>query len=339
MTTTANETVRFGIIGAGVIGAAHAAAVASLPNAEATAIVEVASGAQAGRQLASTYGAHLYLDLHEMLKNEPVDIVIVCTPSGFHARDAIAAIQAGKHVVVEKPMALTLADIDQMLAVQTQTGMKLSVISQHRFDPAAQRVHALADAGQFGQVSLGIAHVPWWRSQAYYDKADWRGTERLDGGVLMNQAIHAIDLLQWFLGPVIRVVGYSGTLSHDVETEDTAVASLEVESGALAAVTATTGAYPGLGVHIEVLGSRGSAVIEDDALTYLKLDSSEASIHPAEQVAPRFGVSHAVQLADMVAAIREDRPPAVDGITARATIQTILAIRESFRTGREVVIA
>ncbi|HET8840071.1 MAG TPA: Gfo/Idh/MocA family oxidoreductase, partial [Ktedonobacteraceae bacterium] len=195
------EKMRFGLIGCGVIGPLHAEAIASLPDAQLCAVVDEVAEKASG--LATRYGARAYSNMDEMLAREQLDIVTVCTPSGLHGECACRVMRAGKHVLVEKPMEITLAAIDEMIQVQRETGVQLAVISQHRFDPAIQQVRSLVEEGAFGRLVLGNALIPWWRSQAYYDSGSWRGSWSLDGGgVLMNQSIHYIDLLQWMLGPV-----------------------------------------------------------------------------------------------------------------------------------------
>jgi predicted dehydrogenase len=278
----------------------------------------------------------------------------------MHGEHAIMAMRSGRHVIVEKPMEISRAAIDEMLRVQQQTGVKMAVISQHRFDAATQQVHQLLQKGAFGRLVLGTAQIPWWRSQKYYDSGAWRGTRALDGGgVLMNQSIHSIDLLQWLLGRVTRVVAYTDTLVHRMETEDVAVAVLRFASGALGAITATTGAYPGVGTRIEVFGDKGSAVIENDSLGFLHLArddqevgdygvSAQERIRTKLEGAPASGTAadpkalavatHAAQIADMIRAIREDGTPLVDGDAARHPVEIILAIYESARTGKEVVV-
>jgi UDP-N-acetyl-2-amino-2-deoxyglucuronate dehydrogenase len=284
-----------------------------------------------------------------MLAAGAVDVVTICTASGMHGEHAREAMRAGKHVIVEKPIEITLPAIDDMLRVQREMGVKLGVISQHRFDPAAQQVHELLATGAFGRLVLANAHVLWWRSQEYYDSGDWRGSWALDGGgVLMNQSIHSIDLLQWFMGPVRSVCAYTDTLAHRMETEDTAVAVLRFVSGALGSIAATTSAYPGVSTRLEILGSEGSAVIENDRLRFLYLQREGGlavgpyGLETPENVQPGSqkpeGDAHAQQIADIIRAIHRDETPPVDGAAARHDVEIILAIYESARTGREVVL-
>jgi UDP-N-acetyl-2-amino-2-deoxyglucuronate dehydrogenase len=348
------ERLRFGVIGCGVIGTTHAEAIAAVDDAELVAVCD--EDRQRAEALAARYDVRPYADLDQMLAREKLDIVNICTPSGLHSAAACAAMRSGRHVLVEKPIEITLDAIDEMLRVQKETGVKLGVVFQHRFDPASQRVHALAHDGAFGRLSLGTAQLLWWRSQKYYDSGAWRGTWKLDGGgVLMNQTIHTIDLLLWTMGPVRSVRAYADTLAHQMETEDTAVAALRFQSGALGSVVATTGAYPGVVTRLELLGDAGSAIVENDELTYLHLRREEdapagdygaapASKGPGGTEGARSNpagmgsAGHALQIADMISAVRENRPPLVDGRAARMPVELILAIYESAQTGREVVL-
>ncbi|QBD82512.1 Gfo/Idh/MocA family oxidoreductase [Ktedonosporobacter rubrisoli] len=352
---------RFGIIGGGVIGQLHAQAITSLPEAQLVAVVDIIP--ERAQKLAEMYHVRPYNDIQEMLKREQLDIVTVCTPSGQHGEHACQVMRSGRHVVVEKPMEIKRTAIEEMLHVQNETGVKLAVISQHRFDPASRQVYDLVQEQALGKLVLGNAIIPWWRSQAYYDSGAWRGTWELDGGgVLMNQSIHSIDLLQWFMGPVKSIVAYTDTLAHRMETEDAAVAILRFANGALGTISATTGAYPGNSTRIEVYGNKGSAVIEGDKLSYLHLareDSSEVGPYgisaeersrtaqanadtgpsAAQDPAALAYRGHALQLADMLRAISENGTPLVDGYAARHPTEIILGIYESARLHREVTLS
>lgn len=352
------EKLRFALVGCGVIGPTHAEAINSLPDAELVAVCDIIP--ERAQKLAGKYGVTAYTSLDEMLEREKLDVVNICTPSGTHGEYACKVMLTGRHVIVEKPVEITLAAIDEMLRVQRETGVKLAVISQHRFDPASQQVHALVEEKAFGRLVMGNATIPWWRSQEYYDSGTWRGTWRLDGGgVLMNQSIHSIDLLQWFMGPVKSIFAYTDTLAHRMETEDVAVAVLRFASGALGTIAATTGAYPGVTTRIEVFGDKGSAIIENDDLGYLHLardDKEVVSDYGANKKATtskeadKSGATaqdpaavsyegHALQIADMIRAIRENGTPLVDGYAARRPVEIILGIYESARTQKEVILS
>ncbi len=350
------DKLRFAIIGCGVIGPTHAEAIAVQLDAQLVAVADLLL--ERAEKLAVRYTVAAYGDPAEMLARKRPDVVCVCTPSGMHGQHACLAMRAGAHVIVEKPIEITLPAIDEMLRVQEETGVKLAVISQHRFDPASQRVQALAQEGAFGRLVLGSVQVPWYRTQEYYDSGAWRGTWALDGGgVLMNQAIHSIDLLQWLMGPVRSIHAYTDTLAHRMETEDVAVAVLRFANGALGTIAATTGAYPGVTTRIELFGDRGSAIIADDRLEYLRLardddqpvgpygvgaeqrTTESAGGAGVQQAALGSSTTHALQIADMIRAIREHGTPLLDGKGGRHAVEIILGIYESARTGQEVVLA
>jgi predicted dehydrogenase len=350
------ERVRFGVLGCGVIGPTHAAAIAGLPDAELVAVAD--STPERAEALAAQYGAHAYGTLEAMLARAQLDVVNVCTPSGMHGAHAVQVMRSGRHVMVEKPMEIRREAIEEMLRVQEETRTKLAVIFQHRFVPASQEVHALVQEGALGRPVLGNAHEPLWRSQAYYDSGAWRGTWALDGGgVLMNQAIHSIDLLQWLMGSVQSAYALTGTLAHQMETEDTAVAVLRFANGALGTIIGTTAAYPGVTSRVELFGERGSIAIENDQLRFLHLarDEGEAPAYgrppqPASRTARHLGTGttsdpaavttspHSAQIADMIRAVRDGGTPLVDGREGRRAVDIILSIYESARTGREVAV-
>jgi predicted dehydrogenase len=347
--------LRWGIVGCGVIASTHAAALAGLPAVELRAVADVHP--ERARALAAQYGVTPYSDLQEMLDREPLDVVTVCTPSGLHGRHACQIMRTGRHVLVEKPLEIRRAAMDEMLRVQQDMGVLLAVISQHRFDPASRQVRERLAAGDLGRLVLGSAQVPWWRAQAYYESGAWRGTARLDGGVLLNQAIHTIDLLLWLLGPVHSLAAYTATRAHRMEAEDVAVAVLRFTNGVLGTIAATTGAYPGHAARLEVYGDQGSAIIENDQLRLLHLARDDAAtVGPYGQAlttpresgagpgaAPNPAAvpvsTHALQIADLIRAIEEGGTPLVDGQAARQPVDLILAIEESARTHREVILA
>ncbi|HTI15855.1 MAG TPA: Gfo/Idh/MocA family oxidoreductase [Dictyobacter sp.] len=350
------EKLRFGIVGCGVIGPTHAAALASLSD-DAVLVAAADIVPEKAQAFAEKYHCKAYSSLEEMLESEQLDVVDVCVPSGLHGELACKVMRSGRHVIVEKPMEITHERIEEMLRVQRETGRKMAVISQHRFDDAAVQIHKLVQENAFGRLVLGNAAIPWWRSQKYYDSGAWRGTWALDGGgILMNQSIHSIDVLQWLMGPVKSIRAYTDTLVHKMETEDVAVAVLRFENGALGTISATTGGYPGATTRIEIFGDRGSAIIENDRLGYLHLARDDA-----EEIGPYGGAkrqtgageeggatasdpaalkasTHAMQIADMINAIREDKQPAIYGELARHPVDIILGVYESARTGKEVTL-
>jgi UDP-N-acetyl-2-amino-2-deoxyglucuronate dehydrogenase len=355
------ERLRFGILGCGVIGPHHAKAIAGLEGAELVAVADVVP--ELAEELAGEYGCAHYSGLEEMLAGVDLDAVCVCTPSGMHADGATTALEAGKHVVIEKPVDVTLEAADRLIGVQRATGGRVAVVSQHRFDAATQAVHGALARGEFGRLTSGSADVRWWRSQSYYDSGGWRGTWELDGGgVLINQAIHSIDLLQGLMGRVVEVTAYTGLIAHErIEVEDTAVAILKFANGALGTIVATTAAFPGLTTRIAVHGDRGSAIIDDDVLTYFHAaregQGGEAygaggGENQAELVMQRYGdgpsgpgagadpkslsMAHRDQIQDFIEAVGQGREPLVNLREGRRPLAIIQGIYESARTGRPV---
>jgi predicted dehydrogenase len=261
--------VRFAVLGCGVIGAQHARAISDLGD-QAQLVLAVDPVPASARRLAEVHGIEAETEVAAALARPDIDAVAICTPSGSHADLAIASLRAGKHVVVEKPVDVTVEAADRLLEAERSTGRRITVISQHRFDESSRLVHHAVVDGRFGTLTSGVASVAWWRSQAYYDSGQWRGTLRWDGGgAVMNQSIHTVDLLIWMLGEPIEVYAVTARLAHTgIEVEDTCVATIRFASGALGTVHATTAAYPGLTARLQIHGSAGSAVIDDDRLVY-----------------------------------------------------------------------
>jgi UDP-N-acetyl-2-amino-2-deoxyglucuronate dehydrogenase len=257
----------FSIIGCGMIARFHARALTEVPNARVVALAD--SEVARAHKLAGELGLgedRVYAELPPLLARRDVDVVIVATPSGVHMEPAVAAAEAGKHVVVEKPLEITLERCDRIIEACDRHRVQLCTIFPSRFADANRALKAAVDAGRFGRLTLGETTCKWWRSQAYYDQGGWRGTKALDGGgALMNQAIHNVDLLAWMMGPATHVCGFAGTLAHErIEVEDTAVACLRFASGAVGVIEATTSVHPGLPKTIAIHGDRGTAVIEQE---------------------------------------------------------------------------
>ncbi|MCX2749380.1 Gfo/Idh/MocA family oxidoreductase [Arthrobacter sp. MI7-26] len=364
--------IRAAIVGCGVIGRTHAAAIREFPEVVITALVdEIAEASEALAAKIEDQGAPkpaVFLTLAEAIAAAPVDLVIVATPSGLHIQQALEALDAGKHVVIEKPLDVDLSRADEILVAAKAAeakGLVATVISQHRFDPASRVVDEARRAGRFGTLTSAVASVSWWRSQGYYDSGAWRGTWAMDGGgAIMNQGVHTVDLLLWFLGRPVEISAKTALLAHEgVEVEDTAVATLTFESGALAVLHATTAAYPGLTVRLQVMGSKGSAVIDNDDLAYFHAsdaaDPAESSAmgilgggnqaavelakYPDDKVEALdptvYPAGHVRQYRDIVAAIRAGRPAGVtvqDAVTALATVR---ALYVSSTLGQPVLIA
>jgi UDP-N-acetyl-2-amino-2-deoxyglucuronate dehydrogenase len=347
-----SKKLRFAIIGCGVIGKNHAKDIASITeNAELVAVADAVE--KSAKELAEQYDVVAYTDYNEMLKRDDIDIVNICTPSGMHAENAIACAKAGKHCIVEKPMEITLQKADKIINAFKAAGKKLAVVSQHRFDSATLAVKRDIEDGKFGKLILGTAAINWYRSQAYYDSGQWRGTWGLDGGgALMNQSIHTIDLLQSFMGPVESVFAFCETLGHErIEVEDTAVATVKFKSGAVGTIVGTTCAYPGLSTRVELFGNKGTAIIENDVLIYkrLKDEFGEVGHYGVEESIEELkdsvvggdstsmlNQSHKCQFEDMIKAIHENREPMINGTEGRAPLEIILGIYHSAKINKSV---
>lgn len=321
--------VRVALIGAGNIGATHARAIAGIAGARLAAVYGPTAGH--ARDLAAPSGANVYDDLDTMFSREPLDMVAVATPSGLHGAHGAAAARRGIHVLVEKPIEITTARADALIGEARRAGVTLGVIFQDRFKPDVCELKALLDRGALGTLLLARAQVPWWRAPEYYRESRWRGTWALDGGgVLMNQAIHTVDQLLWLCGPVARVFGRTTTECHDIEVEDTAVATLEFASGALGTLEATTCAYPGRARRIEITGSQGWAALDGDRLQR----DSPANGPPPQNVASPVvtdASAHRDAFVDFIHAFQHGTRPRCDGGDARRSVAVIEAIYESSR--------
>ena len=337
-----SQTHGFGIVGAGVIARTHAEAIASVSGAQVVAVTDVDSGRC--RNIAEVTGAAAEPHLGSLLARPDVDVVAVCVPSGLHAEVGVAAAAAGKHLVVEKPIDVTLAAADRLIEAVKQAGVTMTVISQHRFDAGLIELRRLLDEGALGQLVLGEASTKWYRSQAYYDSADWRGTWALDGGSLMNQGVHYVDLLRWCMGPVTEVTALFGTSSHQVEVEDVALAMLRFASGAVGTLVSSTAVYPGFAQRLEISGTGGSVVVEDGEIVYrgLRDEAQGPGGATATGASPPAGgldaASHAAQIADLLAAIDTGRQPAVTADSARDALEIVCAVYQSAREGRPVAL-
>jgi UDP-N-acetyl-2-amino-2-deoxyglucuronate dehydrogenase len=336
----------FGIVGTGVIAAMHAAAIATLPGARLAAVTDVAAGAAAA--FAAARGCAAEPGLDALLARPDVDVVCICVPSGLHAEVGVRAARAGKHLVVEKPIDVTLAAADRLIEAARTAGVALTVISQHRFDPGLIELKRLLGDGVLGRLVLAEASTKWYRTKGYYDSAAWRGTWAMDGGSLMNQGVHYVDLLRWCMGPVAEVTALCATQAHQVEVEDTALAIVRFGSGAVGTILSSTAAFPGFPQRLEVTGTDGTVIVEDGRIVRRAFGAGAAesqggagpetigTIGAAADPAAIEVTSHAAQIADLLAAIEEGREPAVDGRAGRDALEIVCAVYESARTGRTV---
>jgi UDP-N-acetyl-2-amino-2-deoxyglucuronate dehydrogenase len=341
----ASPEIGFGIIGLGMIAHKHAQAIAAVPGAKLVALLS--SDEKKAAEFAARYGGAPYTDLDAFLADPALQVVNICVPSGDHARYGIPAAQAGKHLMVEKPLEITVEAADRLIAACHEAGVKLAVISQRRFEPDVQQLRRALDSGLFGPLISADVFIKWYRTQEYYDSAEWRGTYRLDGGgALMNQGVHYVDVLQWLAGPVRSVRAITRTAAHKIEVEDLALALLTFENGAVGLLEASTAHYPGLPERLEISGLNGTAVVEAGKFKVweFKEPSGETvdtnSDQPGETGAKNPGDitsrGHAYQVADMVAALREGRDPAITGEDGRKPLQIIQAVYQSARENREI---
>lgn len=342
-------SLKFGIVGTGMIASVHAQVLNEIPNA--TLVGAVSRSPQRGQEFAARHECRAFADVREMTRD--VDAVSICTPSGLHLNSALEAIDAGCAVIIEKPLEITVARCRQILEAGARRGVPVAGVFQSRFLDSSRVLKAAIDDGRFGKLSLGDAYVKWYRSQEYYSHSRWKGTQLFDGGgALMNQGIHAVDLLQWFMGPVREVQARTAVRGHSgIEVEDTAVAALEFESGALGVIEGSTAAYPGFLKRIEVSGIGGTAILEEESLTTWAFteerDSDEevrrrlgpggASAGGASDPAAISSVGHRRQFEDFIGSIVEGREPFVSGDEACKAVSIIEAIYISNRTGRAVI--
>jgi predicted dehydrogenase len=341
----------FALIGCGMVGHHHVTAIRGVRGARLVAVCDVR--ADSAQQFGSEAGVPWYSDYRAMLEREPaVDIVNVCTPSGLHLEPALACIEAGKHVVVEKPLEITLDRCDRLIAAAERAGVLLATIFPSRFGPAAQQLKKAVAQGRFGRLTLGNAIVPWWRTQQYYDSGGWRGTWKLDGGgALMNQSIHAVDLVQWYLGPAKAVSAIAGCLAHErIEVEDAALVAIEWANGAFGMLLGTTAAWPGLAKRIEIAGTDGTAVMEEDSVLktwVFRKERARDTVLRERLAAGGHGTgasdpmafspeNHRRQLVDFVRALDRGTRPLVDGPEGRKSVEIILAAYKAAETGRRV---
>jgi predicted dehydrogenase len=331
----------------------HARAIAEISGAKLVACYN--RTAPKAEALAAEFGGQAYTDLDAMLAREDLHIVTVCSPSGAHMEPTVAAANAGKHVIVEKPLDVTLERCDAMIRACEEAGVKLATIFPSRFHRSSQSLKQAVEAGRFGKLTLGDAYVKWFRTQQYYDSGAWRGTWQLDGGgALMNQAIHSVDLLLWLMGDVAEVSAYTSLLAHErIEVEDVAIATLRFKSGALGVIEATTAAYPGTLKKIEIAGSHGMAILEEeDIIKWEFAEPNETDQRLREEMLGRTKTgggaadpaaighhAHAALFRSFLEALHGDTPLAIDGREGRRSVELILAIYESAKTGKKVTLS
>ena len=338
--------IRFGLVGAGAISTQHLEALDAIPGAR---IVAIASASEDRAKAAGErWGVPWTTDVDDLVERDDVDAVTISTPSGLHPGQALAALRNGKHVLVEKPIALSNMDARAVVDEARARGLVAATVSQRRFEPVVRAARDAVADGALGRIVMIVAEGFYLRPQSYYDSAAWRGTIALDGGVLMNQAIHTIDLLRWIGGPVESVAGHVATILHRMEAEDTATVSLRFASGALGTILATTCAATERPTELRIHGELGQIRLVGDEATEWEVpgrsaplaDSSAAAegVHGATATWGTNAVGYVRQYTDFVGAIRDHRDPAVTAEDGAAAVQIIVAAYESSRTGRAVAL-
>lgn len=337
--------LKFAIVGCGRISKRHSELLGldQIKGAQLVAACDLDEGK--AQKLASQFSIPSFTDMHEMMRTVDTDVVVVLTESGNHAKHVIELARYGKHIVVEKPMALTLDDADAMIRACDRAGVKLFVVKQNRFNVPVVKLREAMEQGRFGKLVLGTVRVRWCRPQAYYDQDSWRGTWALDGGVLTNQASHHVDLLEWMMGEVESVFAMSTTALAKIEAEDTAVVTLKFKNGALGIIEATTAVRPkDLEGSISVLGEGGTVEIGGFAVNKMKtwnfVKPEEGDEHVMEQYSVNppsvYGFGHQAYYEHVVDCIVNKKQHLVDGLEGRKSLELINAIYESVETGKEV---
>ncbi len=341
---------KFGIVGLGLIAEFHAKAIEALSGGVIYSCMDVAE--ERVNAFSNKFACKGYTNLDDMLKDQDLDIVTICTPSGAHMEPALKIIEAGHHLIVEKPLEITLDRCDRILSASKNKGVRVSTIFPSRFHEASLTVKDAINRNRFGKFVLGDAYIKWHRTQEYYDNGGWHGTKSLDGGgALMNQSIHAIDLLQWFMGPVVSVQAYTGTMGHErIEVEDVATAIIKFKNGALGVIEGSTAVYPGYLKKIELAGTEGSIVLEESDLKEWHFkdeipEDNEIREKFASKTDSGGGASdpgaisfkpHQWQFEDFINSLDSGRKSSVEGDEGRKAVEIILAIYESADKGREV---
>lgn len=337
--------IKFALVGCGRIAKRHSELLGfqQIANASLVAVCDVLE--DKAKKLGEQFNIPYYTDMDEMMQNENIDIVSVLTESGYHAKHVINLAKYGKHVVVEKPMALTLDDADKMIEVCDKNNVRLFVVKQNRFNVPVVKLREAIDLNRFGKLVLGTIRVRWCRDQKYYDQADWRGRWSMDGGVLTNQASHHVDLLEWMMGDVESVFAKSMTALVDIEAEDTAIVTIKFKNGALGIIEATTAVRPvDLEGSISVLGEKGTVEIGGFAVNkmihwnfQIEQDGDDKVMEQYSVNPPNvYGFGHQEYYDHVVDSIINDKAQLVDGFVGRKSLELVTAIYESIETGKEV---
>jgi UDP-N-acetyl-2-amino-2-deoxyglucuronate dehydrogenase len=331
---SSGNKVRFAILGCGAISRIHTEGILNTEEASLAAVCDVSE--ERARQIGQLHDVPYYTSYEELLKQEDIDVINICTPSGLHPEQTIMAAKAGKHVIVEKPIAIRMDDINRMIQACQDHQVLMTSIFPRRMSPAAQYVKKFIEEGNLGKLSLCTAIVKPYRNQSYYDSAGWRGTWSMDGGgVLMNQGIHSVDLLQWLAGPVVSVYGKAEHVLRNIEVEDTAALLLQFANGAIGTIEATTTAYKQPAHQIVIHGELGTIILTEDQITTNELIDRDFVV-PQFEPFKTIPDGHRLQIQDMAIAVQEGRQPIITGEDARASLAIILSAYESSNSGRIV---
>lgn len=343
--TAASDPLTIGLLGCGTISAQHLEAIAAVDGIRLGGVAS--ASVERARMVGERWAVPWTTDIGDLLGRDDIDAVAILTPSGLHPSQALAALGRGKHVLVEKPIALTVAAADTVIAAAARQGLTLATVSQRRFEPAIAALQVAVAADALGTISLILAEGIYTRPQSYYDSADWRGTLDLDGGVLMNQAIHLIDIVRWLGGPVRSVAAHTATRTHTMEAEDDAIVSIQFVSGVLGSIVATTSADAERPGEIRVHGDTGHVRIVGEASPEWQIPgrpapetalapAPTATASPASATWGTTAAGYIRQYTDFVDAVRTGRPPVVTGQDGRNAVEIVTAAYESARTGRSV---
>ena len=342
----AKESLKFGLVGCGRIAVRHADLLSQgqVAGAELAAVCDMQ--ASRAEEFGRKYGVPYFKNPQDMMKGVELDVVSILTPSGMHAENTLELAPYKKHIIVEKPMALSLADADNMIRACDENGIKLFVVKQNRWNAPIIHLREALNAGRLGKLNLGTVRVRWCRKQDYYDSDGWRGTWGLDGGVIANQASHHIDMLEWMMGPVESVFAKARTAFVNIEAEDTCVAVLKFRNGALGVIEATTATRPiDLEGSISILGDKGSVEVAGFAMNEMRHWNFETPLPNDDQIRQQklkppnvYGFGHQGYLAHVVDCIKNRKAALVDGLEGRKSLELISAMYESIETNSEVTL-
>jgi UDP-N-acetyl-2-amino-2-deoxyglucuronate dehydrogenase len=339
---SADRPIRVALVGCGRISRNHFEAIAKLDALELVAVCD--SVESRAREAGDAQGVPWFVSIEQMLADVASDVVVIATPSGLHPQHGILAAKAGRHVISEKPMAISLAAADALVQACDDNGVQLFVVKQNRLNPPIQLLKRAIDRGRFGRIYMANCTVRWTRPQEYYDQAPWRGTWEFDGGAFMNQASHYVDLIQWLVGPVESVMAKTATMARRIEAEDSGVAILKFRSGAIGTIEVTMLTFPkNMEGSITILGEKGSVKIGGTAVnkvehwTFADYDDDDKLIEQANTNPPTvYGFGHEAYYRNVVTVLRGDGAPDTDGRAGRKSLELILGIYESAKTGSDV---